>query len=159
MLIVTPGFYDRFSCIASRCAHSCCVGWEIDVDAKTRSFYASVPGKLGEELASVISRGRSRILSFRRGSAALSCGRTDCAGSFWIWGRMRFAISAASIRAFTTAFPAGKNAGSVCAVRKRSDFCCPKKTSVLQKRTTERKRAEISGARSLQRFERTSSTS
>ena len=57
MLIVTPGFYDRFSCIASRCAHSCCVGWEIDVDAKTRSFYASVPGKLGEELASVISRG------------------------------------------------------------------------------------------------------
>ena len=33
MIRVRPSFADRFACTASRCAHSCCIGWEIDIDA------------------------------------------------------------------------------------------------------------------------------
>ena len=32
MIRVVPDFYPEFACIASRCGHSCCVGWEVDVD-------------------------------------------------------------------------------------------------------------------------------
>ena len=50
MLLVRPDFYDEFRCLASRCRHSCCVGWEIDVDAETLARYRTVGGPLGEEL-------------------------------------------------------------------------------------------------------------
>ena len=50
MLLVKPDFYDEFHCIASRCRHSCCVGWEIDVDEDSLAYYQSVPGEMGELL-------------------------------------------------------------------------------------------------------------
>lgn len=34
-MIFTPDFYNKFKCIADKCKDSCCVGWEIDVDAET----------------------------------------------------------------------------------------------------------------------------
>lgn len=33
MKIFAPGYYKKFKCIAEACRHSCCIGWEIDVDA------------------------------------------------------------------------------------------------------------------------------
>ena len=30
--IVAPKYYKNFRCIADKCRHSCCLGWEIDVD-------------------------------------------------------------------------------------------------------------------------------
>ena len=50
MLYVRPDFYDDFSCLAAACRHSCCVGWEIDVDKNTLQFYQNLSGRLGEEL-------------------------------------------------------------------------------------------------------------
>lgn len=50
MLSVRPDFYDDFHCLASACRHSCCVGWEIDVDEGTLQYYQSIPGELGTEL-------------------------------------------------------------------------------------------------------------
>ena len=50
MLSVRPDFYDDFHCLASACRHSCCVGWEIDVDEDTLQYYQSIPGELGDEL-------------------------------------------------------------------------------------------------------------
>ena len=35
MKLYAPGYYKRFACIASKCRHSCCVGWEIDIDPET----------------------------------------------------------------------------------------------------------------------------
>ena len=32
---VYPNYYDKFKCIANRCKHSCCIGWEIDIDEDT----------------------------------------------------------------------------------------------------------------------------
>ena len=50
MLYVRPAFYDDFHCIAAACRHSCCVGWEIDVDEDSLQSYLRIPGELGEEL-------------------------------------------------------------------------------------------------------------
>lgn len=50
MLTVRPDFYDDFHCLASDCRHSCCVGWEIDVDEETLAYYRGLGGALGAEL-------------------------------------------------------------------------------------------------------------
>ena len=50
MLYVRPDFYDAFRCPAAACRHSCCVGWEIDVDEDALQYYRSLGGKLGDEL-------------------------------------------------------------------------------------------------------------
>lgn len=45
-----PSYYPLFHCIADSCQHSCCVGWEIDIDAESASRYQAMPGNFGEEL-------------------------------------------------------------------------------------------------------------
>ncbi len=45
-----PRYYVSFRCIADRCRHSCCVGWEIDVDAQTLARYRALPGEIGENV-------------------------------------------------------------------------------------------------------------
>ena len=50
MLTVRPDFYDDFHCLAAACRHSCCIGWEIDVDAETLAYYRGLDGPLGDEL-------------------------------------------------------------------------------------------------------------
>ena len=47
MLYVEPDFYGEFQCIADKCAHSCCLGWEIDIDDKSAARYAALPGAFG----------------------------------------------------------------------------------------------------------------
>lgn len=46
---------DAFRCIADKCRHSCCAGWEIDIDSESAARFLSVGGKLGEKLKSSIS--------------------------------------------------------------------------------------------------------
>ena len=50
MKTVRPDFYDEFKCIADKCRHSCCIGWEIDIDENSYEYYKTVKGKLGEDL-------------------------------------------------------------------------------------------------------------
>ena len=50
MVFVKPSFFDDFFCTASNCDHTCCVGWEIDVDEETKSLYRTLPGELGQEM-------------------------------------------------------------------------------------------------------------
>ena len=50
-----PDYYEEFKCIAQKCKHSCCVGWEIDIDDDTLAYYNSVDGKIGEKLRRSIS--------------------------------------------------------------------------------------------------------
>ena len=45
-----PAFHAAFACRASACRHSCCRGWEIDVDEAALRRYAAVKGTLGQEL-------------------------------------------------------------------------------------------------------------
>lgn len=48
MLHVKPDFYDDFSCIADKCRHSCCLGWEIDIDDDSLRRFMAVDGEFGE---------------------------------------------------------------------------------------------------------------
>ncbi|MBE6936161.1 MAG: hypothetical protein E7458_06605 [Ruminococcaceae bacterium] len=38
-----PEYYDAFRCIAGDCRHSCCIGWEIDLDEDTLRRWRSLP--------------------------------------------------------------------------------------------------------------------
>ena len=44
MKLFAPKYYTDFKCIADRCTHSCCVGWEIDVDTETLEKYKTLGG-------------------------------------------------------------------------------------------------------------------
>ncbi len=57
MKVYFPSYYRDFKCIADRCRHSCCVGWEIDVDDGTMEVYEGLGGELGREIRSHISDG------------------------------------------------------------------------------------------------------
>jgi len=48
---VFPDYYSDFSCIAGECRHSCCIGWEIDIDDDTAEYYRTIGGELGKRLA------------------------------------------------------------------------------------------------------------
>ena len=50
MNLYVPNYYQSFACIADRCKHSCCVGWEIDIDTQTYVCYQNTEGPFGERL-------------------------------------------------------------------------------------------------------------
>ncbi|MBQ4648951.1 MAG: flagellin lysine-N-methylase [Clostridia bacterium] len=55
MKLYAPSYYKRFVCIADKCDHSCCIGWEIDVDTVTYEKYKSYKGGYGKEILNSIS--------------------------------------------------------------------------------------------------------
>ena len=54
--VFVPNYYPEFRCIAAACRHSCCVGWEIDVDGEALDRYDRVEGSMGERLRKSIDR-------------------------------------------------------------------------------------------------------
>lgn len=50
MKYIAPNYYKKFKCIAEKCKHSCCVGWEIDIDDETYEKYKSIQGDFGNRL-------------------------------------------------------------------------------------------------------------
>lgn len=50
MKTIVPDFYKDFECIAERCRHNCCIGWEIDIDEDTYAHYRTVEGAFGVRL-------------------------------------------------------------------------------------------------------------
>ena len=56
MKSVYPSFYPAFRCKASACRHTCCRGWEIDIDPASESIYHKVSGALGEKLRASIKQ-------------------------------------------------------------------------------------------------------
>ena len=54
-MTIYPNYYKNFSCIADKCNHSCCIGWEIDIDEDTLEYYENMEGKMGELVRSRIS--------------------------------------------------------------------------------------------------------
>ena len=51
---VVPDYYADFACVAGACRHTCCVGWEIDIDPDSLRRYQAMPGEMGERLRSYI---------------------------------------------------------------------------------------------------------
>ena len=54
MKTVYPNYYSKFRCIADKCKHSCCIGWEIDIDEDTIELYNSLDGELAEKIRASI---------------------------------------------------------------------------------------------------------
>lgn len=57
MLSVYPDYYPEFQCIASRCEHTCCAGWEIDIDKESLARFRATEGPMGERLRVSVSEG------------------------------------------------------------------------------------------------------
>lgn len=57
MKLFAPKYYKDFTCIADKCKHSCCIGWEIDIDEKTMNRYSSLIGEYSENIRSSIEIG------------------------------------------------------------------------------------------------------
>lgn len=53
--MIVPNYFKKFKCIADKCTHSCCVGWEIDIDSDTQMFYSVLPGEIGDKIRENIS--------------------------------------------------------------------------------------------------------
>lgn len=45
-----PNYYHKFKCISQRCAHNCCIGWEIDIDEDTMELYNNLNTPMGEKI-------------------------------------------------------------------------------------------------------------
>ena len=50
MNIFAPSYYKKFKCIADKCRHSCCIGWDVYIDDETLEKYSAMDGALGERL-------------------------------------------------------------------------------------------------------------
>ena len=55
MKLFAPKYYKKFKCIADKCEHSCCIGWEIDVDGDTLEKYRSLQNGYGKTVIDSIS--------------------------------------------------------------------------------------------------------
>lgn len=54
MNLLAPKYYNDFVCIADKCRHSCCIGWEIDVDESALKKYSLLDGKYSENIRNSI---------------------------------------------------------------------------------------------------------
>lgn len=54
MKLFAPKYYGEFVCIADKCRHSCCIGWEIDIDDKTKNKYDSLSCIYSKKIAESI---------------------------------------------------------------------------------------------------------
>lgn len=67
MITYVPNYYSRFKCIADKCKHTCCKGWEIDVDEKSMdrfSKYEDIISKVNDN--SFILQGDAERCPFLR---------------------------------------------------------------------------------------------
>ncbi len=59
MKLFAPKYYKNFSCISEKCPHSCCIGWEIDIDAETAKKYDSLQDGYGKNIKNSIKIGEA----------------------------------------------------------------------------------------------------
>ena len=66
MKLYAPKYYSDFKCIADRCRHSCCIGWEIDIDSDTLESYENINHPYGENIRKSIEDGHFRLAAHDR---------------------------------------------------------------------------------------------
>ena len=64
MKVFVPADYGAFACLKGECRHTCCAGWEIDIDPDTLALYRQVPPPLGDRLRRGIQE-KDGVFSFR----------------------------------------------------------------------------------------------
>ncbi len=74
MKLYAPAYYKEFKCIADKCSHSCCVGWEISVDNETLGRLELLEECEREEILSNIEGGVIRLCDDGRCPFLDKCG-------------------------------------------------------------------------------------
>ena len=78
MTEIFPNYYGEFQCIADRCDHNCCIGWEIDIDPDTLAFYEGL-GSAGKFITDAVLYGETPCFKQdERGRCALLDERGLC---------------------------------------------------------------------------------
>lgn len=67
MTVFVPDYYPLFRCAAGECGHTCCEGWEIDIDPASMDRYRRVGGAFGKKLRECISGGPEPHFLLREG--------------------------------------------------------------------------------------------
>ena len=67
MEIYAPNYYKNFKCIASDCNHSCCIGWQIEVDSQTLEKYAGLNGDYADKIRCSLSKKSPKHFKLTRG--------------------------------------------------------------------------------------------
>lgn len=49
-----PMYYKKFHCIADKCKHNCCIGWDVEIDEYAYERFMSLKSPLGEKIRSNI---------------------------------------------------------------------------------------------------------
>lgn len=52
MKTYAPNYYTDFHCIADKCRHSCCIGWDVYIDQESVKRYNLMDGEIGERIRS-----------------------------------------------------------------------------------------------------------
>lgn len=65
--LYAPKYYKDFVCIADRCRHSCCIGWEIDVDPQTAEKYEKMTDGYGLEIQKSITKRGTPHFKLKKG--------------------------------------------------------------------------------------------
>lgn len=55
MKLYAPEYYKNFKCTADKCDHSCCIGWEIDIDKEALEKYKGLENSYASEILNSIS--------------------------------------------------------------------------------------------------------
>ena len=56
MKLIAPSYYKKFSCLADKCPHSCCIGWKIQIDRESEERYSALCGDYSDEIRKSIHR-------------------------------------------------------------------------------------------------------
>ena len=58
MKTYAPSYYRNFRCTADRCRHTCCAGWDVDIDEETLNKYRAMTGEFAGHLKKCIDFGK-----------------------------------------------------------------------------------------------------
>lgn len=65
VVFIKPDFYNSFKCIAGDCSDSCCIGWEITVDEKTKAKYKKMNDAFGEKIMANLTTDEDGFTCFK----------------------------------------------------------------------------------------------
>lgn len=58
MKTYAPAYYKEFHCTADRCRHTCCAGWDVDIDEESLGKYKAMTGEFAGRLKKCIDFGK-----------------------------------------------------------------------------------------------------
>ncbi len=67
MKVYAPDYYADFHCLAGGCRHTCCQGWEIDIDEESLKRYRAMRGPFGRRIRACISEEDTPHFMLREG--------------------------------------------------------------------------------------------